>query len=135
MKFFGYLCPVKAARGPFASKDEPALSVTCLEMQNPFAQDSARRLNDLQQWTRSKHQEVFNERAVGYSPDMTGCHGLPVLWQKLPYISPTNLHIMPIGHAFLLGVVKDFFKAIFHKTSKYSAVATLSSEYILSGNI
>lgn len=60
---------------------------------------------------------------------------MPVLWEVLPYISPSNLHLVPIGHALWLGVVKDLIKALLFKPSAKKVHAYHLPEHLrMTGN-
>ena len=41
-------------------------------------------------------------------PRQFGLHGLSEFIRQLPYTDPNNLWVMPMAHAALFGVVKDF---------------------------
>lgn len=56
--------------------------------------------------------------AVGrneYQPNQVGCHGRSPVIEALPYTSYTNLWVLPIGHALLFGVIKDFLGLLLQK--------------------
>ena len=50
-----------------------------------------------------------------------GCHGMPSLVEHLSYVCMRNLWLVPFGHAFFLGVVKDLFLALLTPESQGTA--------------
>jgi hypothetical protein len=50
-----------------------------------------------------------------------GCHGLSLLVKHLPYVDYNRVHKVPVAHALLLGVVKDFWKLLLSPTPKGQA--------------
>ena len=47
------------------------------------------------------------------TPDEVGCHGMPALLMELPYVDLSTLFVVPVAHAVLYGLVKDFLNIIF----------------------
>lgn len=60
-------------------------------------------------------------------PTDLGCHGTSPFVQQLPYVDYTNLFVVPIAHAGLLGVVKDFWCHLL-KVSKQREWYVISAE-------
>ena len=87
-----------------------------------------RRLSDVDQVNRAKAVAFF-----GSDPSELGCHGVPILWSTVEYISPNNVFLIPFGHSFLLGITKDLIKAIFAKPSQKGSAYILPSHLQISG--
>lgn len=51
-----------------------------------------------------------------WDPMLSGCHGRSIITKYLPYADYNNVHIVPVAHAMLLGVVKDFWSLLLCKT-------------------
>lgn len=56
-----------------------------------------------------------------------GCHGTSLIYQYLPYVDYNLVHIVPVAHAMLHGLIKDFWKLLLSKKEAGAA----PSEYAL----
>mmetsp|Transcript_4818 Transcript_4818/g.14618 ORF Transcript_4818/g.14618 Transcript_4818/m.14618 type:complete len:332 (-) Transcript_4818:1287-2282(-) len=73
----------------------------------------------------NEHKATHEQRAVRAqlveakmcAPEIAGCKGHSV-FATLPYFHYTNFFVIPLFHAFLYGVVRDFLDAIFSPISK-----------------
>ncbi|MGQ2958683.1 hypothetical protein, partial [Agrobacterium sp.] len=49
-----------------------------------------------------------------------GCWGRPIVTKYLKYVQAKWLHVVPIAHAFLFGVVKHHMQWLFSKSGPFS---------------
>jgi hypothetical protein len=60
-------------------------------------------------------QRARNVELKEWDSGLAGCNGMSLLVKYLPYTHYTNVHVVPVGHAILLGVLKDFWTLLLCK--------------------
>jgi hypothetical protein len=79
-----------------------------------YAWDDVLTLSDSQHCARASVAEVNKARHKSDQvlPRFIGCHGYSIFRSMLPYIDYANLFVLPLWHAMLYGLVKNFFETI-----------------------
>jgi hypothetical protein len=79
----------------------------------------ALRYTDREQFERGRRVEALvsshpkpTQQAVRQKIMQEGCHGVSSIPRTLPYVSYNNVFLLPLVHALLHGVVKDFLRFI-----------------------
>ncbi|GMH35008.1 hypothetical protein BSKO_02869 [Bryopsis sp. KO-2023] len=57
-------------------------------------------------------------RDHGGDPQVQGCKGVSVIPETIPYVSYTNIWVLPIAHALLYGVVANFMNYVLQPTGR-----------------
>lgn len=110
VRFLGYTKPVLADRGSAKGKSFQ------------IGVDDRNRVltsNAIKSCAEMSEQLPRKDRAT-YAASHLRMHGKSPIFQHLQYVDAKALWLVPFGHAFLYGVLKDFLKAILAKKSKHS---------------
>lgn len=102
IRFLGYTAAVNACAGPGTGQQF---------RMGDDADDKARCYSSRAMLELISLSEEQKEQGKDASGD-TGFNGRSPLFKHLEYIDPKTFHVVPFVHAFILGVVKDFLKAI-----------------------
>lgn len=106
VRFLGYLTPTNTSiDGCFAMCGDPAIRI-----------DHA--------WQSSRADAVADDGVDGVT---VGCNGRSTLIKELPYLDYQNTFVVPVPHAALLGVVKDFWSFLLRPMS-----GALSHTFVIS---
>lgn len=76
-------------------------------------------VSDAQQRARA---EAMDNLARPQDFSVFGCHGTSPLVKHLDYVDYCNVWLVPIAHAFLFGLVKDFWSLLLSKSKRGEAV-------------
>jgi hypothetical protein len=112
MYFLGYAHPT--SYGPFAPNEREGYGAHSEHAVGwGLCGDAAMRLSDAFQRCRADVVDR-GERL----PTDVGCHGRSIFVKHLSYVDYNNLFVVPIAHAGLLGVVKDFWTHVLAATPR-----------------